>query len=142
MKYDVLRFLAKKYKLKQKGTKETLISRILQYKQPINNFHNKTKIWNTKTYNKKDEFNIRFNINTFPHFHTNLPKHCKTGAVTGQLHSYLVTNTISYEDYMSNVIKLFKQLISRNCYPAKIHVSKIYSSKKTNLPQTSSHSPS
>lgn len=115
-----LRDIAKEKKLKQHGNKEILISRILQLKRPVNNYHNKDKIWNIKTYNKKDEFKINFHINSFPYYNTNLIKHSKTGAVTGQLHSYLITNGVKYDDFINNVIKLFTQLCKINKYPIRI----------------------
>lgn len=101
---EYLRNEAKRLGLKQSGQKDILIKRLLQSKLPINNY-------------KRNEFNVEFNINSFPYFHTNLVGHSTTGTVYGQLHSLLVTNAIKYEDYMKNVVHLFRRLHKINGYP-------------------------
>jgi hypothetical protein len=60
-----LKTLATECKLKNTRNKKILINRIILYKKLYNNYHNKDKIWNLKTYNKKDYFKTTFYINTF-----------------------------------------------------------------------------
>lgn len=109
-----LKITASSYKLKNTGNKKTIINRIMQFKAPYNNFHNKNKIWNTKTYNKKDDFETSFKINSFPLYQTFLPLHCKLGAVTGRLHSFATTNAYKLSDFLNNVKKLFFHLTIKN----------------------------
>lgn len=111
---------AKSLKLSSSGDKATLKKCILQAVNPINNFHNKAKIWSLKTFNKRDHFDLNFQPISFPHFSTNLVRHSKTGAIYGQLHSYLITNYVSLEKYLQNVRKLFLHLTNNNAYPLKL----------------------
>lgn len=83
---------------------------------PVNNFHNKELIWNIKTYNKRDDFKINFNLVAFPHASSNIQRHNKTGAVIGQLHSYATTNYINLSDFLRTVNRLFPALITTNKY--------------------------
>jgi hypothetical protein len=114
-----LRELAKNYSLKQHGTKDSLIARIMQYKNPVNNFHNKDHIWDIKTFNKRNMFKLTYPIISFPHFDSWLPKHCKLGAVMGQMYSYHNTNYLHFNNFLKNIHQLFNHLITKNNYREK-----------------------
>jgi len=110
-----LRQIAKKYKLIQHGNKSDLIQRIESH----TNTHNteqltKTKIWDTKTYNKTDKFPIQ-SIN-FPHITSNTHRNIKSGSILGRLHAFTITNMYNYKNYTDNVGKLFTKLILKNQY--------------------------
>lgn len=115
-----LRIIAKKYKITQRGNKQTVINNINKVNHKNQKFNNDT-IWNTKTYNKTDKFNIKA-IN-FPHYTSNTNHSIKTGSIIGRLHSYLNTNLYKQKDFTFNVVKLLTKLHKHNEYPIKLLIN-------------------
>lgn len=118
-----LRTLAHKYKLSTHGSPGILRTRILQHLQPLAWIKNKLKLWDITTYNKKDDMTFNFTINSYPHYHSNLPPHVKTGVILGQLSSYVTTNYLRRDNFIKNVEKLALTLVQHNLYPPYLIIS-------------------
>ena len=63
-----LRSFAKKYKIKQNGTKPQLIARLIEHLYPQYYLFQKNLLWNIKTYNKKQDLKVNFRPNLFSHY--------------------------------------------------------------------------
>lgn len=113
-----LRKVAKRINITQHGNKHTLLFNI---KQKLNNNTpsiTKTKIFNSRTYNKTDNFPI--NAINFPHIHSHTPHNIIIGSIIGRLHSYTITNMYSLHDFINTTKKLYHKLQTQNNYPTQI----------------------
>lgn len=133
-----LRSLAKKHGVSSRDNKQILIDKLqIQFniKKKNSLYTEKDTIWNTKTYNKTENFPIKA-IN-FPHYTSHTPQTILIGSIIGRLHSYTITNAYRLKDFLITAKKLFQKLITQNGYPTtliQLAIKRFTHRHRTNYP--------